>query len=375
MRTRSRALRATSSFVVLLAACTPTARDRADAAGEPDAGVDVDALLLDAPTTDDARRPEAPDAPGQDAPGSGRSCRTFCAAGSAAPGAPTTPRLETFVVDVAAATCAAAFRCCDAADRDVIFAPIRNDGADEWSLAAFRSRLPPEDADFTEAECRAVLAEAYAIRPFGSWISEVSAGRVEFVADAYASCLEALETASCGDEMAAALTDSTCFAFVPPVGGETQRRMFRREGQPGDPCRRLEDGVGAGLYGTCDPLRAFCCFDRPDVGSSCWLPSTPDAVGTCRAVAATGESCNFSPRSFQLCATGSDCGDEGTCEAPASSLPVVAEGQRCFEDLRFVANCGPDASCDVLGTGTCVGLRELGEACEDPSVCRSGVCR
>jgi hypothetical protein len=41
----------------------------------------------------------------------------------------------------------------------------------------------------------------------------------------------------------------------------------------------------------------------------------------------------------------------------------------------FVAECGPDGTCDVLGTETCVRLRADGEACEEPSVCRSGVCR
>jgi hypothetical protein len=287
----------------------------------------------------------------------------------------TTPRFETLVADVAAATCAAAFRCCDAADRERVIAPIRGDGVDEWPLASLRPRLPPEDADFTETECREVLAEAFAIRPFGSWVSEVAAGRVAFDLEAYATCLETLETASCGEEMARALSDGTCLAFLAPVGGEAQRRMFRREAGPGEACRRIEDGVGAGLYGTCDPARAYCCFDRPDVGSGCWLPSTPDAVGTCREVAATGDRCGFSPSSYRLCATGSDCGGGGTCEAPASALPAAVEGETCFRDLTFVAECGPDASCDVLGTGTCVRLRADGEACEEPSVCRSGVCR
>jgi len=365
------------------AACAPSL-------AQPDVGVVVDgAEGRDAgvgEAADAASGGEAADAaggasPGQDvgldsaASGGGAGvCRAFCASGTEAPGALTAPRLETLVQDVADATCEAIFRCCDGVDRTVLMAAIRNDALDEWPLAGLRPRLPPDDRDFTLTECRAVLGEAYAVLPFGSWMAEVEAGRVRFDAEAYAGCLATLEGASCGTEMAAALTDGTCLGFAPPTGGELQRRMFPRHAGPGEPCRRIDDGVGAGLYGSCDPSRAFCCHSRPDVGSECWLPRTPDSVGTCRAIAPVGERCAFTPASYRLCATGSDCGGDGTCEAPATSLPLVAQGETCFADLSFVADCGPDASCDVLGTGTCVPLRELGERCDEPGVCRSGRC-
>jgi len=356
---------------MLLVACAATPEGPQDGgANEVDAGAPIEgdaALTLDGSAADadvslDAAMP------------AGR-CVSWCAAGEAPGPQRTEPARATFLADVAAATCRALFRCCAPDDAAFVFGPVRADGAEDWPLAAFRSRLPPEDADFTEDECRSVLAEVYAVRPFGSWLAEVDAGRVGFDVEGHAACLGALEGASCGAEVQAALTDGTCFAFSPPEGGEAQRRMFARNGGVGAPCRPIDDGVGARLYGSCDPTAAFCCFARPDVGSECWLSPSPDAVGTCRAVAPTGGMCNFIPRDFQLCATGSSCSLAGRCEVERLDLPQVGAGAPCFEGTNFTADCGPDAFCDALGSGACVALREVGEACDGAALCRSRRCR
>ncbi|MCK6545952.1 hypothetical protein L6R52_08790 [Myxococcota bacterium] len=328
----------------------------------------------DASLTPDANEDAAtPDAGALDAAADDASARDGAVTDAGAPA----PALETFVADVARSTCGALFRCCDSGDLDEFFAPIRRDGENDWALASFRPRLPPDATSFDETACATVLAEIYAIMPFGDWVREATAGHVTFRPAEHAACLAALDGAACGEPARAALWDSTCFAFLAPFG--EQRAMFERTATAGE-CAPIADGIGARIYGTCDPDEAFCCF-RPasDPTAPCWLAGD-DRVGTCAAAAQLGEPCSFdfAARSAQFCATGLDCDDSSAdpsmwrCVASAPTTPL-AIGQRCAEDFTLLGEC-IDGWCDLLGTGLCEELVPDLEPCGTPEACTSGRC-
>lgn len=283
----------------------------------------------------------------------------------AAPG----PGVEQLPARAADAVCAALFRCCDE-DLVTYFAPF---AADE-RLAAFASRLPPQ-ADLDEAGCRAVLREMYELVPFGDWVREAAAGRVDFLPGPADQCVADLAAAACGAPARAALYDSTCFAYAAPGGGAEQRRMFARTASAGAACGPIRDGIGAVFYGTCDPTRAFCCYQQAGV-DGCQFPFAAGGAtrpGVCQAVAATGESCSPSVP-LQLCATGSDC-DSATDRCRPGTTAPLANGQACADDsFNLLGEC-VDGWCDVLGSKRCEPRRDDGAACGGGEECRSGYCQ
>ncbi len=268
---------------------------------------------------------------------------------------------ESLVGRVAASSCGALFRCCDAASRQRYFAPYRAN----TRLLGLAARFPPAD----EAACTALLGEALEIVPFGPWVQAVDAGLVGFDAEAASTCLQRLEQAACGPALAEALEDGRCFSFSPPSGGPVQRSMFVRTSGAGTACRALNDGVGGGLYGTCDPASAFCCYERPGV-TGCALGNDA-GVGTCQAVSAGGSACSLIP--LQLCATGAECSPgTGRCEVPPTT--ALALGNACVGvDFSVLGDCA-EGFCDVFGTRNCEPRKPLGAACLAPDECQDGAC-
>jgi hypothetical protein len=268
---------------------------------------------------------------------------------------------EALVARVAASTCGALFRCCDAASRQRYFAPYRAN----TRLLGLASRFPPAD----EVACTDLLEDALEIVPFGPWVQAVDAGLVGFDAEAAGSCLQKLEQAACGPALAEALEDGRCFSFSPPAGGPVQRSMFTRTASAGTSCRALNDGVGGGLYGTCNPAAAFCCYERP--GSTGCALSNDAGVGTCRAVSAEGSACSLLP--LQLCATGAECSPgTGLCEVPPTT--ALGLGSACVgSDFSVLGDCA-EGWCDVFGTRNCEPRKALGAACFAPDECQDGAC-
>ncbi|MCE9576713.1 MAG: hypothetical protein K8W52_26440, partial [Deltaproteobacteria bacterium] len=167
--------------------------------------------------------------------------------------------------EAADAICGALFRCCES-DQALYFAPYRGNDL----LAAFKDRLPP-DATLDETSCKAVVKDMLTVVPLGDWVSAAQRGEATFDAAAFATCIGALDTAACGEPMRAALWDSTCLGFAPPGGGAEQRRFFHRDHGVGSTCGPIRDGIGAALFGTCDPTTSFCCYSDP-AHPGCQMP-------------------------------------------------------------------------------------------------------
>jgi len=288
----------------------------------------------------------------------------------AGPGAPTpSERLDGLVAEVAAATCDALFRCCDDTDVEGYFAPHR----DSPSLEAIAPRLPP-NMPLDAAGCPAVMEEIFAIVPFGGWVDAARAGEVGFDEAAYDACLDTLRTASCGDEVRAALYDGTCLAYNPPLGGDDQRRMFSRTASDGAPCGPIRDGIGAGFFGTCDPTTSFCCFTdpaNPDIG--CTFAYDGDGVpreGVCRPAGGEGDACDGLPP-LSICRTGLECAD-GTCVAPSTA--TLAVGETCVDEGFMLLGDCDGGYCDLFGSSVCEPLEPDGAECTAPYECQSGSC-
>lgn len=263
----------------------------------------------------------------------------------------------TMIPLAAARLCAALDRCCDADSQERFFAP--------WvALETFNDldpRLPPA-ADLSADECPPLVEELLLRRPFGAWLAAVDRGLVTLDLAAAEQCLSELQ-AGCGATLGDALLDATCFALGPPAGGVEQRRMFERKSASG-PCTALDDGVGGLLYGTCDPTLAFCC-----VGDECAFPAIGDE-GTCVAVTATGGACSMLP--LQLCATGASCGMDDRCHAEGDA--ALALGAECIDDDFVLLGECVDGFCDVGNSDTCLPTVPLGEACDQPARCQTGLC-
>jgi hypothetical protein len=305
----------------------------------------------------------------------GSSASSTSATGSTgAGGAPEVP-LDEFTARAAGAICGALFRCCDGAEQARYFAP--HGAAD--SLAAYKSQIPPAKSFVDEAECKSTLGAMLAIEPFGDWVTQAQAGKVSYDAASAAACVSALEGAACGDDVTAALFDSTCLAFVAPSGGANQRSMFDRTAAPGTACSPIFDGTGARLFGTCDPTKAFCCYENPANPGKC--AGAVDASGqkrsgTCKAASAAGQACyvKVAPLDFQICATGLSCGfDSGTCVADLDG--PLAAGDACVDANEFnvLGNC-QNSYCDVFDTLECQPLKTDGASCMGSEECASGGC-
>jgi hypothetical protein len=288
------------------------------------------------------------------------------AAPDAAPG-----QLATFHADAAAAVCGALFRCCDGVDQEDYFAPFR---ASE-RLAAWHDRLPPA-ATLDQPGCREVVAEMFAVTPFGDWVAAAVRGEIEFDGVAFASCVGALDQAACGAPVRDALFDSTCFGFAAPGGGDQQRSMFTRTAGIGADCSPIRDGIGAAFFGTCDPTAAYCCYTDPGQPElDCTFPFDGDGeprAGTCAAAAVEDESCSQTPP-LAICATGLSC-DPGTLSCVAEGTDTLDIGDRCVDEgFNLLGDC-VDSFCDILGSSECEPLRSDGAECSAAYECASGAC-
>lgn len=275
--------------------------------------------------------------------------------------------------EVARATCAALFRCCNvSADLNEFFAPIASKDP-SGRYATIIARVPP-NAPLTESECPSLMQEILDADYLGSWVAAAEGGYVTFRADEAASCLASLDEAACGLPVRNALYDSTCFGLGAPEGGDEQRRVFARNASVGEACRPVVDGFGAYYYGTCNPMTSFCCNEN-DQGN-CMTPSL-ESEGKCRAISAESETCSTFP--VQLCATGIACavaagaGGEDICvQESRASLPV---GALCYDDSKYLSlGVCENGYCDYFSGMKCKAFLPNGEACIAGYECGSGAC-
>lgn len=270
-----------------------------------------------------------------------------------------------FLADVSGAVCDALLGCCGVDDHALYFAgPAANE-----LLAGLVAQMPP-NAALDAATCPALVADMFAITPFGDWLAAVETGAVLFDSAAYDACLADLQGASCGEELRTALFDPTCFGFGAPSGGE-QRAVFDRWGTEGVSCTPLRDGIGAGFYGTCDPRETFCCYE--DGSGTCGMPfdeGSAPRTGTCAPASAEGEPCGYLG-GLQLCQSGLECIAD-VCEAPITA--PLAQGEACIDSgFQLLGEC-VDGWCDLFGSRNCEPLRDDGASCLGAEECASGVC-
>ena len=259
--------------------------------------------------------------------------------------------VDQLITQIAQSTCDALYRCCNAENKIDFFAPILSNSRFEDVAGV----IPP-NSELTEEGCPTLIANLYTIAPFGPWVEAAKNGQVTYFPQEAKTCLDSLNTATCGDELFTHLFDDQCFSFSSPLGGESQRKMFTRTKPVGETCNPLTDGVGGAYYGTCDPTVGFCCI--PDEAGDC-LPGSPEDEGTCVEVSPVGEACG-GPIPAQLCATGVEC-IEGICQAPAAPV-VFTLGEQCANGFSLLGEC-EDGFCDLGGTETCVPFVDLGGEC------------
>jgi hypothetical protein len=283
------------------------------------------------------------------------------------------------VVDAAAvALCDALYRCCPTEDELArFFAPVS--GSDPNGVFAdLIPRVPPQ-ATLSADDCPDVVAEVHARKGVGPFARAAALGELDYDGAAAQACIDALDTAACGDDVVAALFDGTCFSLSPPLGGEEQRSMFNRTATSGA-CHPLADGFGGIFFGTCDPTTSFCCIE--DGTGQCGFGGV-DATGTCARAAQAGEACStFAP--VLLCATGLECipgagpGGADGCVPPLTT--PLSEGDDCYDENNFqlLGEC-VDGWCDATGSNVCEPRRADGEDCQTADQCESlgcveGVC-
>jgi hypothetical protein len=279
----------------------------------------------------------------------------------AAPAGPD-PRAATLIAEASQAICGALFRCCDAPSLEDYFAPY----AANERLADFVARLPPAAA-VDAATCPALVAEMLTVVPLGAWIDAVVQGKAAIVGAQADACLAALNDAACGEPVAAALFDSTCFWLNPPLGGPLQRSVFDRAQRTGDACIPLADGFGGLFYGTCNPNTDFCCFGEPE---SCGFPDDPTTLGTCTPAGDVGAACSQVP--VRLCRTGLECGDDNVCHAPAEA--PLSVGEPCVDASFTLLGLCVDSYCDFFESRTCLARKADGEDCTGPEECTALSC-
>lgn len=278
--------------------------------------------------------------------------------------------------EAARAVCDALYRCCPSADElAVYFAPVANgDPTDEGNKYKDIMLKVPPNAQLSAEDCPAVVEDILELTSLGPWIEAAEAGYVEYRPERAATCVAALDSASCGAEVRQAIFDDTCFSLNAPPGPE-QRSVFERKATVGDSCAPIADGFGALYFGSCNPTESFCCI--LDDRGKCGFPSS-GKTGTCEAVAAIGETCSvFDP--VLVCATGIECipgagpnGSDG-CVAPATAS--LAVGDECYDrnQLRLLGEC-VGGYCDLFGSYRCEAQKENGAACQYNDECVSGAC-
>jgi len=352
---------ALAALTASLVACDPAAETASTTDAPPPTGGDAPAPNDASPPTGGAPAPMDADAapPTNDA-----APQTNDAApqtNDAAP--PSGPALEALLPVAAEAICARLTDCCDGASRTTYLTALtENDRQMDLRAALLDPALSPE-------ACAAGVAEALERVPFGAWRQAVNDGLVRYDPAAAQTCLDTLNAAQCGGELARALFDPACFWTGPPLGGPQQRDVFVRDAQPGTACLALSDGFGGLYFGTCDPAVAFCCGGGDP--AACRLPQGVGSAGVCAPASQVGEPCRDLPPILP-CATGLDCDANGTCQAPATS--PLALGAPCMDAAYNLLGTCADSYCDVFGTRVCEPLRANGASCTSYEECASGAC-
>ena len=263
---------------------------------------------------------------------------------------------------VASEMCERLDDCCVSEDYEWFFGPYITDERNADLVAEL-----DQSSQWDRESCVSFLKPAMENTWLGAWLLAVEEGLVEFSEESAGTCIAAIRTAECGESIRTALTDSACFGYAAPSGGEHQRSSFVRSSNTGDACSPIADGFGGLYYGSCDPSESFCCVDT-EYGCDPF-PGTTER-GECTKAGQVGEACNSFP--LQLCVTGAECIEN---ECVVVSIDALEVGEPCYDSQKFelLGYCS-DSWCDVTGSAACEPMHELGQDCASDWECESGWC-
>jgi hypothetical protein len=236
--------------------------------------------------------------------------------------------------------------------------------------AALTGTVEPGDDCNIDEECK------------GSRICEVTDQCPGTCVERYAAGHDCSENDECADALICSDATSRCVA--PAGDGEACGGGLEPEcdggllcagedsgnGQPGT-CHPLDQIAEHRAGETCSPTVGELCED----GLSCVIDALTPAF-TCKTVPASGGPCGLGfPEN---CPVGEYCPLSevelalGVFASTCEPLPRI--GEPCAARPMFIpARCEPYARCDEP-TGTCLGLRSLGESCSSDELCNSGYC-
>ena len=271
--------------------------------------------------------------------------------------------LDGLVSQIATVTCESIQNCCNAEELDLYFGPI---GFNPY-LEDLKAQLPP-DAPFDPNTCVSLLTSAYEIVPFGPWVEAVRDGYAEFDEDMATQCLESMRNATCGAQFSEVMFGGECFGFSPPSGAGVSRRALTQIGTVGDACLPLNDGVGGGFFGTCNPMIAVCAVED-EQGRRGLASIDRGETGVCIPSSVENERCSLPD--FQICRRGLSCVND-VCVPPITT--ELQLGDTCYEGWQLQGVCA-NSYCDMFGQpSVCVPFKGLGDACSGALECESGYC-
>ncbi|HEX6278108.1 MAG TPA: hypothetical protein VFZ53_33920 [Polyangiaceae bacterium] len=216
----------------------------------------------------------------------------------------------------------------------------------------------------------------------GARICEVAAQCPGTCVERYAAGQACTENDECADGLVCSEATNRC---VTPAGdGQACGGGIEPQCDGGLLCAGEDENQGR--TGTCHPedqieehgIGEACSpsvGDLCEAGLSCVIDSLAPTFA-CQAIAASGGPCGIGFP--EQCPVGEYCpisAAELAFEVLAATCrPLPEIGEPCAErPIDIGAACEPYARCD-LPTGTCLGLRELGESCSSDELCHSNNC-
>ena len=270
--------------------------------------------------------------------------------------------MEDLIAQVATSTCGALNRCCNGAEIDRFWL-----GISTHPRLEDESDLYPPQTPYDPATCEELVARAFTVTPIGGWVDAVNQGFSTYDGVAAETCIAQLDEATCGEETVAALFDGSCFGFQPASGRD--RSMFTRNAAVGEACMAVADGASGSFFGTCNPDVGWCATEGPNGNGI----TVAGEIGQCVTAGAEGDACGLFPEAA-ICSRGTTCSIDDVC-ATEADLAEAGVDEACFDSMTFVttAIC-VDSYCDVLGSGTCLPLKMVGESCVGSDECASFNC-
>ena len=132
----------------------------------------------------------------------------------------------------------------------------------------------------------------------------------------------------------------------------------------------LNDGVGGGFFGTCNPMVAVCAVEEPEDGRRRLASVERGEIGTCVPARTENESCSLPE--FQICRRGLSCVND-VCVPPITTPLNI--GDTCYVEWQLQGNC-QESYCDIFGNpSVCVALKLIGDDCSSGEECDSGFCQ